>query len=49
MNNNIKNLQKLLHIVRSYQDNTIRVILRKGILNEICSIRKQVSQQKDRH
>jgi hypothetical protein len=49
MNNNIKNLQKLLHIVRSYKPDTLRVWLRGRVLDEIRSIRKQVSQQKDRH
>ena len=49
MNNNIKNLQKLLHIVRSYKPDTLRVWLRRRVLDEIRSIRKQVPQQKNRY
>jgi len=49
MNNSIKNLQKLLHVVRQFQEKHIRDYLRGEILYEIYSIRKQISQQKDRH
>jgi hypothetical protein len=42
MNNSIKNLQKLLHVVRSYKPDTLRIMLRKRILDEIRSVRKQI-------
>ena len=42
MNNSIKNLQKLLHVVRKFQDKHIRTYLRGQILYEIYSVRKQI-------
>jgi hypothetical protein len=42
MNNSIKNLQKLLHIVRKFQDTQMRAYLRGQILYEIYSVRKQI-------
>jgi hypothetical protein len=42
MNNSIKNLQKLLHVVRKFQDKQMRTYLRGQILYEIYSVRKQI-------